>query len=173
MDEWAEKPKEFRQKHSKYIEIEFQRRRNGVWFMNNGIPTYITGRQYMLLQWSKMDIGYPSYLKFQGNLFIHFAACEYDPRSLGQVFTKCRRSGYTNISASILADEGTQVKEKLLGIQSKTGKDAQENIFMKKVVPMYKSYPFFFKPIQDGMDKPKTELAYRCLLYTSPSPRDS
>jgi cell division protein FtsL len=27
-----------------------------------------------------------------------------------------------------------QVKEKLMGIQSKTGKDAQENIFMKKVV---------------------------------------
>ncbi len=161
MDEWAEKPKEFRQKHSKYIEIEFQRRRNGVWFMNNGIPTYITGRQYMLLQWSKMDIGYPSYLKFQGNLFIHFAACEYDPRSLGQVFTKCRRSGYTNISASILADEGTQVKEKLLGIQSKTGKDAQENIFMKKVVPMYKSYPFFFKPIQDGTTNPRMELAFR------------
>ena len=23
------------------------------------------------------------------------------------------------------------------------------------------NYPFFFKPIQDGMDRPKTELAYR------------
>ena len=83
------------------------------------------------------------------------------PRSLGQVFTKCRRSGYTNISASILADEGTQVKEKLLGIQSKTGKDAQENIFMKKLVPMFKSYPFFFKPIQDGTTNPRMELAFR------------
>jgi hypothetical protein len=161
MDEWAEKPKEFREKYSKYIEGEFFRRRNGVWFYNNGIPTYITGRHYMLLQWSKMDIGYPSYLEFQRRLFVHFAACESDPRSLGQIFTKCRRSGYTNISAAILADEGTQVKEKLLGIQSKTGKDAQENIFMKKLVPMFRSYPFFFKPIQDGTTNPRMELAFR------------
>jgi len=161
MDEWAEKPKEFRQRYSPYIEEEFRRRREGLWFMNNGTPTYITGRHYMLLQWSKMDIGYPSYLEFQRRLYLHFAACEMDPRSLGQVFTKCRRSGYTNISASILADEGTQVKEKLLGIQSKTGKDAQENIFMKKLVPMFKSYPFFFKPIQDGTTNPRMELAFR------------
>lgn len=161
MDEWAEKPKEFRQRYSPFIEEEFRRRREGLWFMNNGVPTYITGRHYMLLQWSKMDIGYPSYLEFQRRLFLHFAACEADPRSLGQIFTKCRRSGYTNISASILADEGTQVKEKLLGIQSKTGKDAQENIFMKKLVPMFKSYPFFFKPIQDGTTNPRMELAFR------------
>ena len=26
---------------------------------------------------------------------------------------------------------------------------------------MFRKYPFFFKPIQDGMDRPKTELAYR------------
>jgi hypothetical protein len=77
------------------------------------------------------------------------------------MYTKCRRSGYTNMSAAILVDEGTQVKDKLLGIQSKTGKDAQENIFMKKVVPMFKSYPFFFKPIQDGTTNPRMELAFR------------
>ena len=108
-----------------------------------------------------MDIGYASYLEFQRRLFIHFAACESDSRSVGQMYTKCRRSGYTNMSAAILVDEGTQVKDKLLGIQSKTGKDAQENIFMKKVVPMFKSYPFFFKPIQDGTTNPRMELAFR------------
>ena len=161
MDEWAEKPKEFRDKYTSFIQREFVRRREGVWFYNNGVPTYITGRHYMMLQWSKMDIGYPSYLEFQRRIFVHFAACEADPRCLGQIYTKCRRSGYTNISSSILVDEGTQVKEKLLGIQSKTGKDAQENIFMKKVVTMFKSYPFFFKPIQDGTTNPRMELAFR------------
>jgi hypothetical protein len=48
-----------------------------------------------------------------------------------------------------------------LGIQSKTGKDAQENIFMKKVVSIFRSYPFFFKPIQDGTTNPRMELAFR------------
>jgi hypothetical protein len=61
----------------------------------------------------------------------------------------------------VLVDEATQVKDKLMGIQSKTGKDAQENIFMKKVVYMFRSYPFFFKPIQDGTTNPRMELAFR------------
>ena len=161
MDEWLEMPKEFRSRYLPYIKEEFHRRNNGVWFMNNGVPTYITGRHYMMLQWSKLDIGYPYYLEFQRRLFIHQKACEFDPRSLGQIYTKCRRSGYTNMSACTLTDEGTQVKEKLLGLQSKTGKDAQENIFMKKVVPIFKSYPFFFKPIQDGTTNPRMELAFR------------
>jgi len=161
MDEWYEMPSEFKKRFSPYIEQEFKRRREGVWFWNNGERVYITGRHYMMLQWSKMDIGYADYLEFQRRLFIHFAACESDPRSIGQMYTKCRRSGYTNMSAAILVDEGTQVKDKLLGIQSKTGKDAQENIFMKKVVPMFQSYPFFFKPIQDGTTNPRMELAFR------------
>ena len=161
MDEWAESPREFRSKHTPYIQEEFKRRREGVWFYNDGVPTYITGRHYMMLQWSKIDIGYPSFLDFQRKIFIHFAACEADPRSLGQIYTKCRRSGYTNMSACMEVDEATQVKEKLIGIMSKTGKDAQENIFMKKVVPIFKSYPFFFKPIQDGTTNPRMELAFR------------
>ena len=161
MDEWGEMPREFRQKFSPYIEEEFRRRREGFWFYNNGVPTYITGRHYMMLQWTKIDIGYPSYLEFQKNIFVHLAACEADSRCIGQLYTKCRRSGYTNICSSVLLDEATQVKDKLLGIQSKTGKDAQENIFMKKVVQMFRHYPFFFKPIQDGTTNPRMELAFR------------
>ena len=161
MDEWLEAPKEFRDKHIKFIQQEFTRRKEGVWFMNNGVATYLTGRHYMMLQWSKLDIGYPYYLEFQHRLFLQQKACESDPRSMGQIYTKCRRSGYTNMSAAVLLDEATQVKDKLLGLQSKTGKDAQENIFMKKVVYMFKTYPFFFKPIQDGTTNPRVELAFR------------
>ena len=161
MDEWAEMPKQFREKFRPYIEEEFRRRREGFWFYNNGTPTYITGRHYMMLQWTKLDVGYPYFLNFQREIYLHMAACESDSRCIGQLYTKCRRSGYTNICSSVLVDEGTQVKDKLMGIQSKTGKDAQENIFMKKVVYMFRHYPFFFKPIQDGTTNPRMELAFR------------
>jgi hypothetical protein len=46
------------------------------------------------------------------------------------------------------------------GILSKSGGDAKK-MFTDKVVPISVNYPFFFKPIQDGMDRPKSELAYR------------
>ena len=161
MDEWGEMPREFRARFRPYIEEEFRRRREGFWFYNNGTATYITGRHYMMLQWTKLDIGYPYFLNFQREIFLHMAACEADPRCIGQLYTKCRRSGYTNICSAVLVDEATQVKDKLMGIQSKTGKDAQENIFMKKVVYMFRNYPFFFKPIQDGTTNPRMELAFR------------
>lgn len=162
MDDWAQSPKEFRAKYSEYISEEYRRREEGLWFYNNGAPTYITGAHYMLLQWTKIDASfYGYYLAFQRKLFIHAQACEVDPRSVGQLFVKCRRSGYTNMAVSKLLTEGTLVKDKVLGIMSKTGKDAQDNIFMKKVVGMYRHYPFFFKPIQDGTTNPRMELAFR------------
>lgn len=161
MEEWMTMPESFRKKYTNYIQQEYERRRTGLWFFNNGVPTYITGNHYFFLQWAKIDVGYPSYLGFQRELFIHLEACNVDPRSLGQVYVKCRRSGYTNMSASTIINEATQVKERLLGVMSKTGSDAQENIFMKKIVPIYKSLPFFFKPIQDGTTNPRMELAFR------------
>jgi len=161
MDEWEEMPREFRARFRPYIEEEFRRRREGFWFYNDGEPIYITGRHYMMLQWTKLDVGHPYFLNFQREIFLHMVACETDPRCIGQLYTKCRRSGYTNICSAVLVDEATQVKDKLMGIQSKTGKDAQENIFMKKVVYMFRNYPFFFKPIQDGTTNPRMELAFR------------
>ena len=161
MDEWLEMPNEFRRRYEPYIVQEFERRRKGIWFFNFGEPTYITGEHYMFLQWSKIDIGYPDYYEFQRTLELHWEACVVDERSFGQIYTKCRRSGFTNLASGGLVNDGTQVKEKLLGIQSKTGDDAQENVFMKKIVPIYTSYPFFFKPIQDGTTNPRMELAFR------------
>ena len=105
MDEWAETPREFREKFRPYVEEEFRRRREGVWFYNRGDATYVTGRHYMMLQWAQLDIGAPYYLDFQRDIFLHLAACEADPRCIGQLYTKCRRSGYTNICSSVIADE--------------------------------------------------------------------
>jgi hypothetical protein len=64
------------------------------------------------------------------------------------------------MSSSELVNTATINKNARLGILSKTGNDAKI-MFTDKVVPISNNYPFFFKPVQDGMDKPKTELGYR------------
>jgi hypothetical protein len=61
---------------------------------------------------------------------------------------------------SWLQHAATMSSDSRFGILSKTGADAKK-MFTDKVVPISLNYPFFFKPIQDGMDRPKTELAYR------------
>jgi hypothetical protein len=64
------------------------------------------------------------------------------------------------MSASEIVNQATMSKDARFGILSKTGDDAKK-LFTDKVVNISNNYPFFFKPIQDGMDRPKTELAYR------------
>ncbi len=41
--------------YTEYIIEEFRRRREGIWFMNNGKPEYLTGTHYFALQWIKME----------------------------------------------------------------------------------------------------------------------
>tara|TARA_Y100000361_G_scaffold20909_1_gene16270 strand:- start:747 stop:2420 length:1674 start_codon:yes stop_codon:yes gene_type:complete len=64
------------------------------------------------------------------------------------------------MGSSEAVNNATLAKDSRIGILSKTGADAKK-MFTDKVVPISNNYPFFFKPVQDGMDKPKTELAYR------------
>ncbi len=158
--EWDNHPKEFKKRWTPYIEEEFDRRDFGFWFLNNGEPTYVTGSHYMYLQWSKIDVGYPDFREANRILYIHLEACKADTRCFGQCYLKIRRSGFSFMSSSEAVNIGTITKNSHIGILSKTGGDAK-SMFTGKVVPVSVNYPFFFKPIQDGMDRPKTELAYR------------
>ena len=158
--QWNEKPKEFKDRWVDYIEQEFDRREQGYWFMNNGVKTYITGSHYMYLQWSSIDVGYPDFREANRIYWIFWEACRADPRSFGMIYLKIRRSGFSFMSSSECVNIGTLARDARIGILSKTGADAKK-MFTDKVVPINSRLPFFFKPIMDGMDKPKTELAYR------------
>ena len=158
--QWNSAPKDFKSKWVDYIESEYDRRENGHWFYNNGKPTYITGTHYMYLQWTKIDVGHPDFREANRIFFIYWEACKADNRSFGMVYLKIRRSGFSFMSSSESVNTATLAKDARVGILSKTGSDAKK-MFTDKVVPISSNYPFFFKPVQDGMDKPKTELAYR------------
>jgi len=158
--DWEEYPTDFKEKWYDYIDEEFRRRENGFWFSNNGNSTYITGTHYMYLQWSKIDVGAPDYREANRLFFIFWEACKADNRCYGMCYLKNRRSGFSFMSSAELVNLATISSDSRFGILSKTGADAKK-MFTDKVVPISVNYPFFFKPIQDGMDRPKTELAYR------------
>ena len=158
--DWQEYPDDFKEKHYGYIDEEFKRREEGFWFMNNGKPTYITGTHYMYLQWSKIDVGAPDFRDANRLFFIFWEACKADKRSYGMCYLKNRRSGFSFMSSAETVNQATISSDSRFGILSKTGADAKK-MFTDKVVPISINYPFFFKPIQDGMDRPKSELAYR------------
>jgi len=158
--DWNKYDNQFKGKWVDYIETEFDRREHGFWFLNKKQKTYITGTHYMYLQWTKIDIGLPEFRESNRIFFIYWEACKADTRCFGMCYLKNRRSGFSFMSSSELVNIGTITKNARLGILSKTGSDAKI-MFTDKVVPISTNYPFFFKPVQDGMDKPKTELGFR------------
>ena len=158
--DWREYPEDFKETWYDYIDTEFKRREEGFWYMNKDIPTYLTGTHYMYLQWSKIDVGQPDFRESNRLFFIFWEACRADYRSYGMCYLKNRRSGFSFMASGETVNMATISSDARFGILSKSGADAKK-MFTDKVVPISVNYPFFFKPIQDGMDRPKTELAYR------------
>ncbi len=157
---WNDMPASFKDRWVDSIEAEFDHRDDGFWFMNNGVPTYMTGSHYMYLQWTKIDVGLPDFREANRIFFIFWEACKADVRSFGMCYLKIRRSGFSFMGSSETVNIATVAKDARVGMLSKTGGDAKK-MFTDKVVPINSNLPFFFRPIMDGMDKPKTELAYR------------
>ena len=158
--DWDEYPVEFKEKWYDYIDTEFKRREDGFWFINKDKPTYITGTNYMYLQWSKIDVGQPDFRESNRLFYLFWEGCKADQRCYGMCYLKNRRSGFSFMASGETVNQATISTDSRFGILSKSGPDAKK-MFTDKVVPISVNYPFFFKPIQDGMDRPKTELAYR------------
>ena len=158
--EWDTYPDHFKNKWYEYIDQEFEYREKGFSFYNKGVPTYITGNHYMYLQWTKIDVGRADFREANRLFFIFWEACQADNRCFGMCYLKNRRSGFSFMASGTAVNMATISSDARFGILSKSGADAKK-MFTDKVVPISINYPFFFKPIQDGMDRPKTELAYR------------
>jgi hypothetical protein len=160
VNEWNKYPDAFKNRFYDYIDGEFKCRDEGFSFYNNGTETYITGSHYVYLQWTKIDVGAADYREANRIFFYFWEACKADYRSYGMCYLKNRRSGFSFMASAETVNQATISKDSRFGILSKTGADAKK-MFTDKVVPISLNYPFFFKPTQDGMERPKTELSYK------------
>ena len=152
-------PEDVKEQYVGYINTQYDFRSDGYWFMCNAVPTYITGTHYMYLNWTKIDIGAPDFRQANRIFYYFWEACKADKRSYGMCYLKNRRSGFSFMASCESVNQATITTDARFGILSKTGADAKK-MFTDKVVPISLNYPFFFKPIQDGQEKPKTEISY-------------
>lgn len=143
-------------KYDKFIIEEYRRRIEGVWFYNNGVPTYITGHHYFSLTYCKMlDNGdFMNYREAQRDLFYFMEACFVDNRCLGMLFGKSRRTGFTYSAIAAALNRATTTGNTKHGLMSKTGEDSREAF--AKVSYMFLNLPFWFRPVVRGkLDSPK------------------
>lgn len=134
-----------------FILEQFRLRREGMWFMNNGEPVYLTGSFWFALQWGKMidNGGYMDFKEAQLEMSYHMEACARDPRSLGQFFLKSRRTGFTYMVLFMrMLERATGMKNGRLGMMSKSEDDVEEAF--QKFSYAFLELPFFFQPVVKG-----------------------
>jgi hypothetical protein len=145
-----------------YKKQEWDRRLNGFWFANNGVPTYITGLHYLYMQWWSIDVGYPKFRMpdLEKSYFLDY--CIEDDLCLGMVEVTKRRFGKSFFAGIFLMEYITRTKMTFAGIQSKTGGDAKK-FFSKTIVNPFRRLPKFFRPEYDtslGVN-PRTEMRFQ------------
>lgn len=145
---------------NEYILEEFRRRREGIWFMNNGEAVYLTGNMYFALQWCQMfdNRDYMDFRYAQLHMFYHLEACILDPRCFGQIFLKSRRTGFTYAVLAILMNMSTATCNGKYGMTSKSGTDVQE--VWEKYSYMFLALPFYFRPVVRGKEDSPSELYF-------------
>ncbi len=147
-------------KQRDYAREEVKRCKEGFWFLNNGIPTYITGKNYFYLQWWKLeDDIYPDYRDLDRRYFLYLNYWENIPWCLGVMIGKKRRQGQTSIGTSNLVYECIFYKNSICGLTSKTQTDAKA-AFTNMVAFGYRQLPVFMKPKQLNNKDSVSELVF-------------
>lgn len=147
-------------KQSAYASEEVRRCKDGFWFLNRGIPTYITGKNYFYLQWWKLeDDIYPDYRDLDRRYFLYLNHWESVPWCLGILIGKKRRQGQTSIATSNLVYECIFYKNSICGLTSKTQTDAK-SAFTNMVAFGYRQLPVFLKPKQLNNKDSVSELVF-------------
>lgn len=139
----------------------WDRRLNGMWFNNNGKPTYVTGAHFFYLNFNEIDIGLPGYREPDRKYYYFWRYIEQDPEALGMFEGTGRRGGKSYRAGSILIERTTRMRRYNGGIQSKTDADAK-TFFRSKVIQVFKRLPHFFKPVFDTSkgDTPEKEIRF-------------
>jgi len=157
-------PKYFNPKLQKFRNQEWLRRLNGVWFMNNGKPTYLTGACYYYINWWRADHeqngGYPIYNDEIRKRYYFRQICWEDPKCLGYLLIGSRGFGKTTEESSSMVESITKPpRRRQAVIQSKSEDDAKK-VFLNKIRPSYNDLPEFFKPVSNHGSIPDKMLSF-------------
>lgn len=105
---------------------EWERRDNGVWFYNNGQPTWITGVHYYFLNYYYIKGEKPEYRDADRTFFWVWDYCVKHPKCFGMLYITRRQSGkclakgtkVRMFDGSLKNVEDIEVGEQVMGIDS-------------------------------------------------------
>lgn len=143
-----------------YAAIEVERCKKGFYFLNNGVETYITGKNYFYLQWWKLeDDIYPDYRDADRRYFLFLNYWESILWCIGIGRGKKRREGASSQATANLIYECVFFTNSNCGLVSKTQIDSRDT-FTDMAAFGYQQLPVFLKPRQLNRENSVTELVF-------------
>lgn len=143
-----------------YAAIEVERCKKGYYLYINGVPTYITGKNYFYLQWWKLeDDIYPDYRDADRRYFLFLNHWENVLWCIGVGRGKKRREGASSQATSNLIYECIFFTNSNCGLVSKTQVDSRDT-FTDMAAFGYHQLPVFLKPRQLNRADSVTELVF-------------
>jgi hypothetical protein len=132
---------------------DMNRRRNGMWFFNNGTPTYITGDMYFYLtHWfinAQTDTnGYPEFRQSVNKYQYFLDAADKSPNCLGVIAMTSKRVGKTEIGLSNMYNRATNgiIRNGLFGMNALTSTEAKERLFKNRIMRSHRRIPKYLRP---------------------------
>lgn len=144
---------------NKWEDREWKRCEKGIWFWNNGVPTYLTPFYYWYLSSWRTYFGVPEYRETDKEITYFLLYCEQDPNSFGGTFNTIRRYGKSVLMGGWATHRTTKNFNHFCGMQGETDDKIKKfyNKFIKK--PFYK-LPYYHQPTYNTDTKQTNQIEF-------------
>lgn len=144
-----------------FIDVEYQRRKNGVWIFLNGTKYWIPGPFYIFMNYWKLQSLEEVKFRFTSlELWWIWIDTVRDPGFDGLLDFKCRQIGDTEFVLFMIWEYATRVSGQKCCMQSCIGEEHIEKSY-DRLVYGQKEMIWFLKPINRGTDSPAAGLEFK------------
>jgi hypothetical protein len=147
-----------------FIDREMERRYLGYWFYNGDKLEYLTGYNYIFLQYGSVDDHgddnsiRPKFIDAQRDFFYAWQWTDEEKKCAGLVVATMRRFGKTILSLSIIYEKAIRKYNQRVGIQSKTREDGK-SVFIK-LMYMWQKMASFLSPVTTGNARKESKMVF-------------
>lgn len=141
-----------------FIDAEWHRRRNGVWFWIKGKKTYIPPLlNFKMNYWRSITGVEFIYKSSDRDICLFWQAAIYDPNCDGVADFKCRQLGDTETVLAMIYEYGSRVRGTINAIQSCINEGHAKKSYFR-LVHGHKKMLYYFRPLNQGTEDPKKGL---------------
>ena len=157
----------------KFRREQWFKRLFGHWFLNDGKATYLTGENWMYLEWWDMGKRYPSYRETDRRYYYLMEWVKECPYCYGAINMQERQTGKSAKSGLFMFNRISLIKNSDGAIQSKSLEEARDTVYMKNIVRPFLSLPDYFRPTYDTSNKLGRGIFFKPTLQRGSSQVDS